>query len=56
MSCNWRTRRNRDPIIFDEWVDLDLLYIKNRSVWSDLKPTVQIVGVVLTAQGSLGNC
>ena len=37
MTCYWQTRRNRDSITFDEWVDLDLLYIKKRSVWSDFK-------------------
>ena len=24
MTCHWQTRRNRDSITFDEWVDLDL--------------------------------
>ena len=24
MTCYWQTRCNRDPITFDEWVDLDL--------------------------------
>lgn len=24
MTCYWQTRRNRDLITFDEWVDLDL--------------------------------
>lgn len=52
MTCYWQTRRNRDSITFDEWVDLDLLYIKKRSIWSDFKLIVQTVGVVLTAQGS----
>ena len=52
VTCYWQTRRNRDSITFDEWVDLDLLYIKKCSVWSDLKLIVQTVGVVLTAQGS----
>ena len=28
LTCYWQTRRNRDSITFDEWVDLDLLYIK----------------------------
>ena len=37
LTCYWQTRRNRDSITFDEWVDLDLLYIKKCSVWSDLK-------------------
>ena len=24
IACYWQTRRNRDSITFDEWVDLDL--------------------------------
>lgn len=42
---------NRDDLTFDEWVDLDLLYIEKCGMWSDFKLIVQTVGVVLTAQG-----
>lgn len=52
MTCYWQTRRNRDSITFDEWVELDLLYIKKCSIWSDFKLVIQTIGVVLTAQGS----
>lgn len=52
ITCYWQTRKNRDEIGFDEWVDLDLLYIKKCSAWSDLKLIIQTVGCVLTAQGS----
>ena len=52
ITCYWQTRRNRDVITFEEWVDLDLIYIKKCSVWADFKLIVQTVGVVLTAQGS----
>ena len=52
LTCYWQTRRNRDSITFDEWVDLDLLYIKKCGVWADFKLIIQTVGVVLTAQGS----
>ena len=52
LTCYWQTRRNRDSISFDEWVYLDLLYVKQCSVWMDLKLIIQTVGVVLTAQGS----
>ncbi|MBR0404097.1 MAG: sugar transferase [Eggerthellaceae bacterium] len=24
LTCYWQTRRNRDTITFDEWIDLDL--------------------------------
>ena len=52
MTCYWQTRRNRDAITFDEWIEMDLLYIKKCSCWSDFKLVIQTVGVVLTAQGS----
>lgn len=52
LTCYWQTRRNRDSITFDEWIELDLLYIKQCSIWSDFKLIIQTVGCVLTAQGS----
>lgn len=52
ITCYWQTRRNRDSITFDEWVDLDLVYVKKCSLWADFKLIVQTVGCVLTAQGS----
>ena len=52
ITCYWQTRRNRDSITFDEWTDLDLLYIKKCGLWTDIKLIVQTVGCVLTAQGS----
>ncbi len=52
ITCYWQTRKNRDAIGFDEWVDLDLLYINQCSAWADFKLVVQTVGCVLTAQGS----
>ena len=51
LTCYWQTRRNRDAISFEEWVDLDLLYIRQCSVWADFKLIIQTVGCVLTAQG-----
>lgn len=52
ITCYWQTRTNRDSISFDDWIDLDLLYIKQCGVWADTKLIVQTIGVVLTAQGS----
>lgn len=52
ITCFWQTRRNRDAITFDEWVDLDLLYVRKCGAWTDVKLIIQTVGVVLTAQGS----
>ena len=52
LTCYWQAHRNRDAVTFDEWVDLDLLYIEKCSAWNDLKLVIQTVGVVLTAQGN----
>lgn len=52
ITCYWQTRANRDSITFDEWVDLDLLYIRKCGVWTDVKLIIQTIGVVLTAQGN----
>ena len=52
LTCYWQAHRNRDAVTFDEWVDLDLLYIEKCSAWNDLKLVIQTIGVVLTAQGN----
>lgn len=52
ITCYWQTRRNRDSITFDKWVDLDLLYVRRCGVGTDAKLIIQTVGCVLTAQGS----
>lgn len=52
ITCYWQTRNNRDAITFDEWVDLDLLYVKQCGIWADFKLIIQTLGVVLTAQGN----
>lgn len=51
ITCYWQTRRNRDSITFDEWVNLDLLYILKAGLWTDTKLIIQTVGCVLTFQG-----
>ena len=51
ITCYWQTRRNRDSISFEEWVDLDLLYILKSGIWTDIKLIIQTVGCVLTFQG-----
>ena len=51
ITCYWQTRRNRDSISFAEWVDLDLLYIRQCGIWADVKLIIQTVGCVLTFQG-----
>ena len=52
LTCYWQTCKHRDAITFDEWVDMDLAYIKDCSVALDLELIAKTVVVVLTAQGS----
>lgn len=37
LLCLWQIQHNRNALSFDEWVDLDIDYIKNQSTWLDLK-------------------
>ena len=37
LLCLWQIQKNRNALPFDEWVQLDLEYIDNRSLWLDLK-------------------
>lgn len=52
LTCYWQVQPNRDDISFDEWVDLDLLYIRQCSLAVDAKLVVDTVGVVFTGQGN----
>ena len=37
ITCDWQIHKNRNDVSFDEWVEMDLNYIENRSAWGDLK-------------------
>ena len=52
LTCYWQIQPHRDSIGFDDWVEMDLMYIKNRCAWLDLKLIVKTLGAVMTAQGS----
>ena len=52
LTCYWQIQPRRDSIGFDNWVEMDLMYIANRCVWLDLKLIVKTLGAVVTAQGS----
>ena len=51
LTCFWQVQPDRDDISFDDWVDLDLRYIRECGVATDLKLIARTVGCVLTAQG-----
>lgn len=35
LTCIWQIQPNRNEVTFDEWVDMDIAYIQNRSFWLD---------------------
>lgn len=35
LTCYWQVQTNRNDLTFDEWVELDLKYIQERSFWLD---------------------
>lgn len=51
LTCFWQIQPNRDDISFDEWIGLDLRYIRECGAATDLGLIVRTVGCVLTAQG-----
>ena len=51
LTCYWQVQTNRNDLTFDEWVELDLKYIQERSFWLDWKLIFQTVGVVFKMYG-----
>lgn len=45
LTCIWQVS-GRNNIGFDEWVDMDIEYIKTRSLWLDIKLIFKTVGVL----------
>ena len=52
ITCFWQTRKQRDLISFDDWVNLDLVYICNCNLFNDIRILFKTIIVVLTAQGA----
>lgn len=51
LTCFWQCS-GRNNISFDEWVELDLQYIRERSLWTDLKIIFKTVPAVLSGDGA----
>lgn len=51
LTCYWQTQPNRDAVSFDEWVAMDIQYIKDRNFWLDLKLILRTVKVMCSFQG-----
>lgn len=46
LTCLWQVG-GRNSVDFDGWVELDIEYIKNRSLWLDIKLIFKTIGVLL---------
>ncbi len=51
LTCYWQIQPKRNDIPFDEWVELDLKYITERSFWLDLKILFKTAGAVFGRHG-----
>lgn len=52
LTCYWQVQNHRDKITFDEWMDMDIQYIKERTFMGDLKLIFKTIKVMLTGEGS----
>ncbi len=51
LSCYWQIG-GRSNVGFDEWVELDLKYMREMSFWVDLKIAVKTIGTVVRMTGA----
>lgn len=52
ITCLWQVR-GRSSISFEKWMELDMEYIKNWSLWLDVKILAQTVRAVLAQRGAV---
>ena len=50
ITCYWQIQPNRHAVPFEEWVRLDLKYIRERSFWVDWKIILKTFKVVISKQ------
>lgn len=51
LTCYWQIQPNRNEVEFDEWMALDIKYIKERSFLVDWKILFKTLGVVINMDG-----
>ena len=52
LTCYWQVQPNRNELTFDQWMELDLKYIQDRSFWLDWKLIFETVWAVLRMYGA----
>lgn len=51
LTCYWQIS-GRSDISFDEWVEMDLRYIREANFWTDIKIILMTVKAVVTGKGA----
>ncbi len=51
LTCYWQVS-GRNDIEFDDWMNLDIKYINDASIWTDLKLIGKTFGAVLSQKGA----
>lgn len=51
LTCYWQIKKNRNDCSFDEWLELDLKYIREKSVKTDITIFFKTFKVVLGMEG-----
>lgn len=51
LTCYWQATPNRNDVPFDEWVDMDLRYIKNKCLKEDFRIIFDTFKIVLSLNG-----
>ncbi len=51
LTCYWQVQPRRNDLSFDEWLELDLKYIRERSFITDWKIIFKTVGAVIGMEG-----
>lgn len=52
LTCYWQTQHGRNDLSFEQWMELDMQYIKDRSFLTDWKIIFRTIGVVLGMDGA----
>ena len=51
LTCYWQIQPCRDHVSFEKWMDMDIAYIRNRSLWVDWKIILKTIVAVLRCSG-----
>ena len=51
LTCYWQVQKNRNSLTFDQWLEWDIRYIRERSFRTDWKIIFKTFGVVFGMRG-----